>query len=789
MGSAGQINRLDAMGKKYIIAKGLNGSELLKALASRNNPQVNQMPLTPAKVCEEVLLSCGIPLPGERISGQAGVFIMLKILRENIKSGTRYFNSASYADAAMCHQALTKLRMQLGVEEPEISGISRLLSKPVIKAKNEAIVEELARPYLEALSRQKLLDAPALYRHLISQVSERKKPLLMGRAFFIEEYPVSPLEHQLTTVIFGLERIESISRDELFGGICVGPDASLGRLEQFSSYGSSNELRTVLDEMIKSGEPLDSFVIASPKPETFAHLLREYEHLSVPYTIGSGISAVHSRAFIDGTLDFKADTSGGMELQALIKNAGIAGFSGKELSEIRADIMKALSAERIFKGNSCEGKIHLSDLGSLPFINRKNVFIMGIEALAGTGNENAILLDGDIIGIRSETERSDILTSVDKTIKQAEDFRWMINLLKRHGKNVTVSYSYFDTAALKTQSKPAVFSSLEEEFTSVGDRGFFEKNLLPLSEEEAYMKQYKDGSRMWPLEAELAVDSAIGSLPELRISSTAAEKLVLCPYAFFVEKLLKITMPEEPRDKTLWLDAKETGSLCHEIISLYSQRSGSLNTREEKKTLMLSLAEERITAWQQLMPSQLDIAFEIENIKDICIKYVDLKETMPQAETLATELSIGDEPVIPGLLSIHGKADLIEKRNTDSGEEIYVLDAKTGKNVKQIEDDLETCVQALIYCELLNRTAYPGKVSGAVYLYPKAGRYVACRYNQGVSLALRERFKERIASIENAEGWKAEGTDACAFCSAKAICETDGRYRYFDALVKGGIIL
>jgi|GEM_PF-2300379 len=778
------------MEKRTIIAKGLNSSELLKTLAVGNNPQVNQIFMTPSKVCEEALLSYGIPLPGERISGQAGIFIMLRILRENIESATRYFNSASYADAVMCHQALTKLRMQLNrVEEPEISGISRLLSKPVVKAKNKAIVEELAIPYLEALSRLNLLDAPALYRYVISKVSGRKKPLLMGRAFFVEEYPVSPLEYQLTAAIFGRDRIETISRDELFGGICAGPEVSLGRFEQFSSYGSSNELRRVLDRMIKSGEPLDSFVIASPKPETFSQLLREYEHLDIPYTLGSGISAVHSRAFIDGTLDCKADASGWIELQSLIKNAGIAGFSGKELSELSADIMKALSAERIFMANSCEGKVHLSDLGSLPLINRKNVFIMGIEALAGAGNENAILLDGDIIGIRSETERSELLTSVDKTIKNAEDFRWLINLLKRQRKNVTVSYSYFDTAALKTQSKPAVFSSLEEEFTSVGDWGFFEGDLLPLSEEEAYMKQYKDGSRMRPLEADLAVDSPVGNLPELRISSTVAEKLALCPYAFFVEKLLKITMPEEPRDKTLWLDAKETGSLCHEIISLYSQKSGALTAREEKKILMLSLAEERITAWQQLMPSQMDKTFEIENIKDICIKYVELKETLPQAETLATELSIGDEPVIPGRLSIHGKADLIEKRNTDKGEEIFVLDAKTGRNVKQIEDDLETCVQALIYCELLNRTAYPGKVSGAVYLYPKAGRYVACRYNEGVSLALRERFKERIASIEKAEGWKAEGTDACAFCTAKAICETDGRYRYFDALVKGGIIL
>ena len=789
MGSAGQISRLDAMEKRYIIAKGLNGSELLKALAAGNNPQVNQIVLTPSKICEEVLLSYGIPLPGERISGQAGVFIMLKILREKIESGARYFNSASYADAVMCHQALTKLRMQLGVEEPEISGISRLLSKPVVKAKNRAIVEELAIPYLEVLSRRKLLDAPLLYRHVISQVSERKKPLLLGRAFFIEGYPVSPLEYQLTAAIFGLERIESVSRDELLAGTCSGSDASTGRLEQLSSYGSSNELRTVLDQMIKSGEPLDSFVIASPKPETFAHLLREYEHLAVPYTLGSGISAVHSRAFIDGTLDFKVDTSGGMELQSLIKNASIAGFSGKELSEISADIMKALSGERIFKANSCEGRVHLSDLWSLPFINRKNVYITGVEALAGAGNENAILLDGDIMAIRAETQRSDLMTSLDKIVKQSEDFRWMIGLLKRQGKNVTVSYSYFDTAALKAQSKPAVFSSIEDEFTFVGDRGFFEENLLPLSAEETYMKQYKDGSRMWPLEADLAVDSAIGSLPELRISSTSAEKLMVCPYAFFIEKLLKITMPEEPRDKTLWLDAKETGSLCHEIISLYSQKSGALTAIEEKKTLMLDLAEERIAVWQQLIPSQIDKTYEIDNIKDICMKYVDLKATMPQAETLATELSIEDEPVIPGRLFIHGKADLIEKRNTHSGEEIYVLDAKTGKNVKQIEDDLETCVQALIYCELLNRTAYPGKVSGAVYMYPKAGRYVACRYNQGVSLALRERFEERIESIEKAEGWKAEGTVACALCPAGPICETEGRCRQFDALVTGGIIL
>ncbi len=779
--------RSGSMDKNYFIVKGINSSELIKSLAKSGQAQLNRHITTPAALCEEVLLSYGISMSGKRISEQSGIFIMLRLLKENRKLGTGYFKSAAYQDAAMCYGALKRLRMQLtDVAESEADGISRLLSKPVISAKNEAIIEELAKPYLETLMQKGLIDAPLLFRHLISEMLRGKKPLLAGNAFLVLEHPISPMERRFVDLAFEESRIQSVSRDEFFFAAPKAPYEE-GRRERFSSYGSSNELRTILDRIIKSGEPLDSFVIASPQTESFAHLMREYEQLTC--TLSAGISIVHSRSYKESASAAVSAISGGPEFQSLIRSALEAGFTEQELPGILPDLRKALSKTKIDRANSSEGKLYLSDLSSLPAANRKNVYIAGLEALAGSEKENAILLDGDILEIRAESKDSDLFTSIEKTEKKAENFRWLIELLKKQGKNITISYSYFDTAALKAQSKPAVFSAIEDDFADTGNTGFFDENLLPWTLEENYMKEYKGGSRMETMTADPAATEKIGELPEIHVSSTSAEMLMTCPYAFFIEKILGIRMPEEPKDRTVWLDPKETGSLCHEIIALYSRKVSLLHSIDEKIELILGIAERKIEEWQNLIPSDIDKTYEIENIKDICKKYVNLKETMPRGETAATEISIADEPFIPGRLYVHGKADLVEKRQIGNREEIYVLDAKTGTNVKQIEGDIETCVQALIYCELLNRSAYPGQVRGCAYLYPKAQRTVSCAFNEEISKSLINRFEARIGSIEKADGWKSDDSDACLYCTAKTICEMSAGSRYYEALVKRGMIL
>jgi len=775
------------MEKNYFIVKGINSSEMIKSLAKSGRAQTNKHITTPSALCEEVLLSYGISMPGKKISEQSGIFIMLRILRENRKCGMGYFKSAAYQDAAICYGAMKRLRMQLAdVAESEIEGISRLLSKPVIGAKNEAIVQELLKPYLEILNQKGLVDAPSLFRHLISEMLHGKKPLLAGKAFMIQDYPISPLERRFLDLAFEGSRVQFVPRDEFFAAT-LGAPCGEGRRERFSSYGSSNELRTILDRIIKSREPLDSFVIASQQTESFAHLMRE--HQQIPCTISSGISSVHSRVYKESTSGTLLAGTGGAELQSLIRSALDAGFSEQELPGILPDIRKALSLTKIGRANSSEGTLHLSDLSALPAVNRKNVYIAGLEALAGTEKENAILLDGDILEIRAKVKDSDLLTSKEKTEKKAENFRWLIGLLKKQGKNITISYSYYDTAALKAQSKPAVFSSIEDDFADTGNPGFFDESLLPWTPEENYMKEYKDGIRMEPFTAEPAAAEAIGELRELHISSTAAETLMNCPYAFFIEKILGIRIPEEPKDRTIWLDPKETGSICHEIIALYSQEVSPSQTTDKKIERILSIAERKIEEWQNLIPSDIDKTYEIENIKDICTKFVKLKETMPRGETAATEISIADEPFIPGRLYVHGKADLVEKRQKGSEEEIYVLDAKTGTNVKQIEEDIESCVQALIYCELLNRSVYPGLVRGCAYLYPKAQRYVTCTFNKEISKSLVSRFEARIGSIEKADGWKSDDSDACLYCTAKTICEMSPGFRYYETLVKRGMVL
>jgi RecB family exonuclease len=753
------------MEKITLVAKGYEGNEWVKSLTQSGLPQINKQLISPWGLYTESLLTHGVQMPALPFEAPVGIFIMLKILKNN-EGG--YFTTPSYRDAEIAYQAIQSLRNQyVGAAIEEVEGISDLLLPGILNQKNEAIIKELLIPYLDALKNLGLWDLPALYHNFIERMDENgiASTKRKGKGILIQEDPLSPLESAFVKALYTENSIEIQTRDSIF---CHKPWETQGNKEIFKAYGSYNEWREVLDRIIQSNHPYDEFLLGSPQEQRIAHFMKEQSF--VPYTLAGGFE------------------SQCLEIEKTVKKrkaqALRAGFIKEELPAIENDINDSLRSNRVDMANSQSGKIHLSQINSLPLIYRKNVYIMGLEAYTGSQMENSILLDGDIKNIREKVATSDLRTSVEKTRQTIRDFRWTVDLMIKQNRNVTLSYSYYDTAQLKIQAKPAAISPFEEAFTLSEDAGYFSDRRIPLSKDEANGLIYYSGKLSGSRQIDNQKEEGLGDLEALRISATRAETLIQCPYRFALENIIDMEIEERVIDITRWLDPMEMGTLCHQIFANYHQQTEKSATIEDDNLLMDKIYKDVVDSWLTRKPPSVDPQRQLKEIKTITQNYVILKNSYGKNNFLAAERLFEAAELIPEKLSIYGRADLVE----ENLEGLTVVDVKTGRRVGQTDQDIKTCIQAILYCLLLEREGNSIPVTGGYYLYPRTQRVVSCDYNLEAQEKAVDLLKQAINAIETGNGWKTDEKEVCEYCAYEKICNQKNKRRFFQRLIEEGVI-
>ena len=276
--------------KQYVIAKGLPGQEILKSRAMSGEDVYGWHFMTPSQLASEIRQSYGICLERPVLSQAEAVFLLYELL-QNSEKVQPYFTARSIADVQTAMTSIQRLRMQLPAEEPEGEGLRRLLSTGeeggVIPQKNEAMLEELALPYLKALEDRGLEDAVTVLRRTVCEGKNHELPLLDGTGWMVEERPLAPLERQLVFLAFGLVNIEK--EEELLSRGC----GAEGSVRKFNAYGASNEVRRIVEEIRADGKPLDQYLVACADPAKYEPLFCEYEGLS--FTGDSGRRASGAR--------------------------------------------------------------------------------------------------------------------------------------------------------------------------------------------------------------------------------------------------------------------------------------------------------------------------------------------------------------------------------------------------------------------------------------------------------------------------------------------------------------
>jgi ATP-dependent helicase/nuclease subunit B len=89
------------------------------------------------------------------------------------------------------------------------------------------------------------------------------------------------------------------------------------------------------------------------------------------------------------------------------------------------------------------------------------------------------------------------------------------------------------------------------------------------------------------------------------LSASRLEKLAKCPRAYFYEYVLDLTPPEEERSESEWLNAREFGSLLHEVLYdfMAGLRAEELRLDPARDGARLrAVAGRRIARWREMVP-------------------------------------------------------------------------------------------------------------------------------------------------------------------------------------------
>lgn len=379
-------------------------------------------------------------------------------------------------------------------------------------------------------------------------------------------------------------------------------------------------------------------------------------------------------------------------------------------------------------GESSEaGRLHITDISGALVSARENLYIAGLSAsnYPGSPAENYLLLDADI---RLFRDGSDYLTSEGKIKKKREQLLSLVHLASNLGSRIYISYAGLNVSELKRDNASSMIFELyrEESGMNVTSRDLEEKvekvdYFAPaISVTREIGKAYNKGQKLLRPAITVKQDRNIKVNLDRAWSPSDISKFLEDPQRFIMECLLNIPQPEEtnPFDVITPIAA---GTLAH---SLMERLANSNMSREE----FIKISDEYFDRYIVENPPLI-----MENVAEAKADFMEMMETAfdndPHREVVLKEEKIHCDH--PSGIRIQGLPDRVEKLEDGT---YVIVDFKTGRNVKHIEDDIYTCLQVIIYAYLMEQQGL--NVSRGEFRYLRSGDTITCVYDDAMKASL-----------------------------------------------------
>ena len=440
---------------------------------------------------------------------------------------------------------------------------------------------------------------------------------------------------------------------------------------------------------------------------------------------------------------------------------------------------------KVSLGKSEGGHLHITSIDGALCSLKKHLYIAGLSAsrYPGSPRQNYLLLDDDHCQFGEKAEYLKANSIIEQKKNKLLNLVELASSLKT---DINISFAGLNVSELK-QDNPSslLFKLLRDSFGNSLSSQELEKHIEKekyfepaISHSRKILEAYCEGKsietankgkiRTCTTKDKLDLSWAL----EKEYSPTALEKFFKCKRQFMFSNILNLPEANEENNFEV-IAANETGTLAH---ALMEQLANQKITEEQFKKLAEkhfdrfvlthpALIEHSVTSEKELFIDMMTKAYQMDgnNQRMIILKEVDIDETH----------STG--------IRLHGFPDRVEELEDGT---VMVVDYKTSRSQSHLEDDIDTCLQILIYAYLLEKRGK--KVSEGEYRYLRLNKKIKCSYNEAIKKALDDRlndFKQHLLKADFPDvisetqmdsipekDKKAKISDACKYCKYSKIC-------------------
>jgi RecB family exonuclease len=355
-------------------------------------------------------------------------------------------------------------------------------------------------------------------------------------------------------------------------------------------------------------------------------------------------------------------------------------------------------------------------------------------------------------------------TSANLMQKKKNMLTALLTLASALDVNVHISYSDYDLATLKEENPSSVLFDIFKQQN--GDEATYEQYKKSFRQVGYFAGQvtgdhtigraYIAGKEVQGKNAD--IPEAFSPNPkQIAYAPTALEKFFQCPRKFFLTKLLGIR-EEETDDPFTVIDGKSLGTLAHTLMEELSENPCDRAT-------FLQRAD---AAFDQFLLPRPPLHKEMAQREKMTFRKImaTAYDKDPGNEVLAAE----EKQTFPhssGIL-LEGYPDRVEK--TPKGEYI-IADYKTKKKIEHVENDIDTCLQVVIYAYMMEQKGVP--ITRCEYRYLRDGVTVGCQYDATMKEKLNDKLLMFKEALETGQFPCAPSENNCKYCTLANICGKD----------------
>lgn len=427
------------------------------------------------------------------------------------------------------------------------------------------------------------------------------------------------------------------------------------------------------------------------------------------------------------------------------------------------DIIPEILNKTVSSETSKEGMLHVCSVPAAMAALRENLFVCGLSAadFPGSPSENFLLLDSDLELFGAAAAP----TSAKRIENKKQTLQNLIEEASALGSEIRLSFPDFDLADIKDQNPSSVLfdiygqinpgSDMEAFNNALEHYGYFDSQL---SAADGVGKAVAQGKAVEPAPESQDMPDSKEKLNK-EWSPTALEVFFQCPRHFYLHYICGIEEPEEDDPFTV-INAKDQGSLVHKLMEQGANKNIS-------KDEFLELSDKAFDDFLKSRPP-IHSSAAAKLKKEFQQMMADTFEKDPKNKVLSAE----DKYIFehPSGIKIKGYPDRVEQ--TKDGQYI-IADFKTKRKVEHVPEDIDTCLQVVLYAWLCSQAGID--ISRAEYRYLRKSMSINCTINDAIYNQLNLKLLQFKDAMERGDFPRNPGKQNanCKYCTFGDICEWD----------------